>query len=76
MHVLHITAADGKPEEAWLIDGDTKPQNLLGNVNQAASAGVPVIAITQHQERARNHVKALTAAWDTRVAAANKVAGS
>ena len=72
MHVLHIPA---EPEEAWLLDGDTKPQNIVGNIGSVPK-NVPVIKIEQHPDRARNHVKALTAAWDQRVAAAAKVAGS
>ena len=71
-HIIHITA---DPEEAWLLDGDTKPQNVIGNVG-GSPAGIPVFRIGEHPDRARNHVKALIAAWDQRVAAAQKVAQS
>jgi hypothetical protein len=78
--IVHVPAipADGAlpafSENHWLLDGDTKPLNVSGNVAQYAGAGVPVVDITQHPRRTHQHVAALAALHDARLAAAQKVA--
>lgn len=77
IHVPAVPAEGASPafsDNHWLIDGDTKPLNVSGNVGQYAAAGIPVVDITQHPRRAHNHVAALVALHDARLAAAQKVA--
>lgn len=78
--IVHVPAiaADGPlpafAENHWLLDGDAKPLNVSGNVAAYVAAGVAVVDIAQHPRRTHQHVAALTALHDARLAAAQKVA--
>lgn len=76
MHVLHIfpstSATPPISEQAWLMDGDTLPQNVTGIVG--AFSPEVVVEVKQHQGRAVNHVQRLKDGWEARLAAAQKVA--